>query len=79
MKCRRRQVADPQKLKKIVNGRFCWWKRKRLKNNRFHIPGCSSEVLDRRWAWSLLTFEGETKIDFGHLLKIDLPNQCAIY
>ena len=42
MKCRRRQATKPQKLKKIVNGRFfvfCWWKRKRLKNNRFHIPG----------------------------------------
>ena len=41
IKCRRRQATDPQKLKKIVNGRFfvfCWWKRKRLKNNRFHIP-----------------------------------------
>ena len=23
MKCRRRQATDPQKLKKIVNGRFC--------------------------------------------------------
>ena len=41
IKCRRRQATDPQKFKKIVNGRFfvfCWWKRKRLKNNRFHIP-----------------------------------------
>ena len=30
IKCRRRQTTDPQKLKKIVNGRFfvfCWWKR----------------------------------------------------
>ena len=41
IKCRRRQATDLQKLKEIVNGRFfvfCWWKRKRLKNNRFHIP-----------------------------------------
>ena len=41
IKCRRRQAKHPQKLKKVVNGRFfvyCWWKRKRLKKNRFHIP-----------------------------------------
>ena len=46
IKCRRRQATDLQKLKEIVNGSFfvvCWWKRKRkrLKNNRFHIPGGS--------------------------------------
>ena len=46
-KCRRRQATDPQKLKKIVNGRFfvfCWWKRKRLKNNRFHIPAYKADA-----------------------------------
>ena len=45
IKCRRRQATGSQKFKKIVNGRFlifCWWKRKRLKNNRFYIPGFNS-------------------------------------
>ena len=52
IKCRRRQATDPEKLKKIVNGRFfvfCWWKRKRkrLKNNRFLIPGLDTSVNSR--------------------------------
>ena len=55
IKCRRRQATGPQKFKKIVNGRFfvfCWWKRKqwkrkRLKNNRFHIPAMNEALSDK--------------------------------
>ena len=57
IKCRR-QAADPQKLKKIVNGRFfvfCLWKRKRkrLKNNRFRIPAYNALVFDARYSLNL--------------------------
>ena len=83
IKCRRRHATDPQKFKKIVNGRFfvfCWWKRKRkrLKNNRFHI--LARHTVERRISDANMVIESLLHSDFQacEYFSVALDKSCDI-
>ena len=86
MKCRRRQATDPQKLKKIVNGRFfvfCKWKRKRLvwkrlKNNRFHIPAFNTYLSQSKKVSICKDLEEQKESDRKYICKVLARVLCVI-